>query len=321
MSSSQLQEARRLAGLELNALRYVDALPAASLEGARIAATGTPVHDLSGELLFYRFPVLKRGAPPAFVDIAAHPAVGAPLIAVSSGFEWNAKAILSQAATAARRLEYDATRFVAYSFPKVGVQFLNDGKEVLLLELATWAPVPPAPRKRRKPLQPSNFERWSLLEELPAAQKRAASRRYNARVKAWSGTRFRRFDPTMVSKSRFDELQVKIKLFDSRELHYSPDDATHHTCYELYGQLHERLVRRRIDADAARLLPVRLHPGPHRDCTRPRHTRYAERVALRPRRGRRHTARSTLLQRTRCNHDREPRFHAVPKRDQGKIGQ
>ena len=171
------------------------------------------------------------------MDIAAHPAVGAPLIAVSSGFEWNAKAILSQAATAARRLEYDATRFVAYSFPKVGVQFLNDGKEVLLLELATWAPVPPAPRKRRKPLQPSNFERWSLLEELPAAQKRAASRRYNARVKAWSGTRFRRFDPTMVSKSRFDELQVKIKLFDSRELHYSPDDATHHTCYELYGQL------------------------------------------------------------------------------------
>lgn len=241
MSSSQLQEARRLVGLELNALRFVEALPAVSFEGARVAAAGTPVYDLNGELLFYRFPVAKRGAAPGFADVAAHPALGAPLLAVSHGFAWNEKALLAQASEAAgkagRQLKYDAVRFVAYSFPKVGVQFLAAGKEVLLLELGTWVPVPPARKRERRPLEPSNFERWSLLEELPVEQKRAATRRFNARVKAWAPAQFRRLDPTVISKSSFENLRVTIQLYDSRELHYSSDEGSHHTCYELYGQL------------------------------------------------------------------------------------
>lgn len=240
MSASEQQEARRLAGLELNALRFVEALPAARFEGARVAAAGTPVYDLTGELLFRRFPVTKRGAPPGFVDVAAHPAVGAPLMAVSSGLEWNEKALLARAAEAAkkarRQLRYDSTRFVAYSFPKVGVQFLAKGQEVLLLELMTWAPVPPR-RRDRKPLEPSNFERWSLLEELPSAARGAAARKYNARVKALRTPRLRRLDTTIVSKSVFQETNMKIALVDSRELHYSTDNATHHPCYHLHGQL------------------------------------------------------------------------------------
>jgi len=239
MSSSQQQEVRRVVGLELNALRHVGALPAASFEGARVAPRGTPVHDLNGEILFFRFPVAKRGAPPGFADVAAHPALGAPLLAVSTGFAWNEKELLAQAVQAARRTKvaYDKLRFVAYSFPKVGVQFLAAGEEVLLLELATWAGVPPARKERRKPLEPENFERWSLLDELPAERKRAASRRYNARMKAWGVARLRRIDSTLIRKSVFDDLRVAIKLFDSRELHYSTEDTTHHPCYQLYGQL------------------------------------------------------------------------------------
>src|SRR6266508_5413551 len=160
MSSSQQQEVRRVAGLELNALRHVEALPAVSFEGVRVAPKGTPVHDLNGELLFYRFPVARRGSAPSFVDVAAHPALGAPLLAVSTGFPWNETELRAQAAQAARKVKYDELRFVAYSFPKVGVQFLAAGTEVLLLELATWARVPPARKERRKPLEPENFERW-----------------------------------------------------------------------------------------------------------------------------------------------------------------
>lgn len=241
MHASQLQEARHLAGLELNALRFAEVLPAAAFEGAGVAAAGTPIYDLDGELLFYRFPISKRGAAPAFADVAAHPAIGAPLMSVSSGFSWNEKALRSQAAEAAgkskQRVRYDSMRFVAYSFPKVGVQFLAEGEEVLLLELASWVSVPPARKRERKPLEPGNFERWSLLEEMPASQKRSGSRRYKARIKAWREPQLRKLDTRVIRKSLFEDARVALKLVDSRELHYSTDNATHHPCYELIGQL------------------------------------------------------------------------------------
>lgn len=240
MGTSQLQEARRLAGLELNALRFVDAVPASQFEGARLAAAGTPIYDLNGELLEYRFPLVKRGAPAAFVDVAAHPALGAPLVAVSVGFPWNEKELLAQAAAIARRrrVAFDAARFVAYSFPKVGVQFLSGMEEVLLLELGTWAPVLSAPEGRRPPLHPGNFERWSLLEELPAARKRSASKRFAARAEAWmSARKLQKLDASGISARKFADAGIAVALFRSRDLHYTTDDATHAACYELYGQL------------------------------------------------------------------------------------
>jgi hypothetical protein len=240
MSTSQLQEARRLGGLELSALRFVEAIPAAQFEGARIAAAGTPIYDLNGELLEYRFPVVKRGAAPAFVDVAAHPALGGPLAAVSVGLPWNEKELLSQATAIAgrRRVTFDTARFVAYSFPKVGVQFIARDQEVLLLELGTWLPVPPAPTERRPPLQPGNFERWSLLDELPAARKRSAAKRLAARSNAWQSARkLRDVDVSVITASHFANAGIAIALFQSRDLHYTTDNATHATCYELYGQL------------------------------------------------------------------------------------
>jgi hypothetical protein len=99
------------------------------------------VYDLSDELLFHRFLVSRRGGVRGFADVAAHPAVGAPLMAASTGLDWNEKALLAQAAKAARKrlrnVQWDSARFVAYSFPNVGVQFLAGRKEVLLLELVT----------------------------------------------------------------------------------------------------------------------------------------------------------------------------------------
>src|SRR5262245_43572060 len=105
MSATEVQEARRLVGLELNALRLVEALPAAAFEGAKVGAAGTPVHDLNGELLFRRFPVAKRGAAPGYADVAVHPAVGAPLMAVSTGLVWNEKALVADATEVARKLK------------------------------------------------------------------------------------------------------------------------------------------------------------------------------------------------------------------------
>jgi hypothetical protein len=184
----KLRDARRLAALELNALFLAGAMPESVFEGAGVATAGTPIHDLNGEVLFYRFPLTRGRTQVAYADAAAHTALGAPLLAVSCGQIWDEDAIQKLAAAKARNvkhgIKYDQSRFVAYSYPKVAIQFLANEKEIFMLEWGTWEIVPPALRRSREPLKPGNFERWSLLDELPAARKRAAARAYEARAKA-----------------------------------------------------------------------------------------------------------------------------------------
>jgi hypothetical protein len=172
---------RALAWIELNMLNYADVVP---LEGAVMDRDPTDVYDLNGELLFQRFPIdLPQGT--AFADIAADPRLGAPLVAVSATSEWDEDALLDQAAAALGTRfpgkQFDSARFVAFSFPKIAVQFLSDGDEIALLELYTWEPVPPA-RERSKGEPPANFERWSFLEELDPSAARTRRSRFTKRV-------------------------------------------------------------------------------------------------------------------------------------------
>lgn len=232
-------QVKHLAGLELNALRAARVLPAEVFEGARVRTAGTEVYDLNGELLFHRVPVTRGQARVGYADVAAHPALGAPLLAATQGLDWNEDAIRKQAARAARArrkgLRYDRMRFVAYSYPKVGVQFLRGAEEVLLLEYGTWAVVGRPRPEPRKPLEPSNFERWSLLDELPERRKRVNMRAFARRVRAWERLKLRRFDPAVLASDRFLRL-VRFPLIDTRELHYSTRNTDHATCYEVRGQ-------------------------------------------------------------------------------------
>ena len=233
---------RKIAGAEVNLIRFLGVLPE-TFEGLRVAAAGTPVYDLNGEELFRRIPLSRpRQETPAFVDISVNPALGGPLVAVSQGIVWDEKALLEAAQAAARKRRvkpYDTARFVAYSFPKVAVQFLANGQEVLMLELFTWIPVPPR-RERVKDEPPSNFDRWSFLEETPRATLRNRAKAFEQRVAQWDtvlSQRDIRLD--VVSAVRFADLVgpiERIQLTESRELHYSKRNADHVPCYELRGQ-------------------------------------------------------------------------------------
>ncbi|HEX5717430.1 MAG TPA: C39 family peptidase [Thermoanaerobaculia bacterium] len=234
---------RKIAGAELNLLRFLGVLPE-TFEGLRVAAAGTPVYDLNGEELFRRIPLgRQRQETPAFVDIAVHPALGGPLVAVSQGIVWDEKALLEAAQLAARKRKvkpYDTMRFVAYSVPKVAVQFLANGQEVLMLELLTWIPVPPPRRERLKDEPPANFERWSFLEETPRATLRRRAKSFEERVAQWEtvlSQRDIRLD--VISAERFAIFVgpiEPIQFFESRELHYSKRNSDHVPCYELRGQ-------------------------------------------------------------------------------------
>jgi Peptidase_C39 like family len=231
-------EIKRLAGLELNALRAADTLREDVFENARVTSTGTVIHDVNGEPLFHRIPLTRGKQRVAFADIAVNEALGHPLLAVSQGVDWDEKAILEKAAVAARKarrgLTYDKARFVAYSFPKVAVQFLKGDEEVLMLEWVTWVQVPPS-RERRRDEPPGDFERWSLLDEMPAATKRANSRKFLQRTERWRARQFAGFQPTVLSKTKFLR-NVAFKLIETYEIHYSPRTADHAVCFELRGQ-------------------------------------------------------------------------------------
>ncbi|MGH2941265.1 MAG: hypothetical protein ACRDLN_00605 [Solirubrobacteraceae bacterium] len=172
---------RALAWIELNMLNFADVLP---LRGAVMEREPTDVYDLNGEPLFQRFPIdLPQGV--GFVDVAADPRLGAPLVAVSASGEWSEGALLHQATAAfgARfpGKAFDSARFVAFSFPKIAVQFLSYGEEIALLELFTWEPVPPAcQRPTGEP--PANFDRWSFLDELDPGAARTRRSRFTKRV-------------------------------------------------------------------------------------------------------------------------------------------
>ncbi len=238
VSAEQIQ---RIAGLELSALRAAGVL-GEEFEGVKVPSLGTPIHDINGALLFYRLPLSRGRTTAGYANIAANEALGEPLLAVSMGAEWKEKALLTAATSAARKaqrgLKFDAARFVAYSYPKVAVQFLLQGKEALMLELFTWAKVPTARTEGRKPLEPSNFERWSLLDEMPREMQQSRTRGFKKRMELWGGAEtFRGPDAQLVMRDAFLKLPgFAIKRTDTREIHYSSSDIDHHPCYELRGQ-------------------------------------------------------------------------------------
>jgi hypothetical protein len=241
-------EVRRLASLELNLLNYSRAFPLGSLEGARLDVS-TPIYDLNGELLFHRLPIQKNDSPWGYADVAAHTALGAPLLAVAPAATWDEQSVLGEAREAflslvagsadpiLRKSTYDEIRIVAYSFPKIAVQFLSKKKEVAMLEYVTWTPVPPAPASPdRRLLQPGNFERWSLLDELDEKRKTENERKFASRIKGLNKAELTAANVGLVSSALVDRLPSLIRLSFSYDLHYSPRLSDHHVCYELRGQ-------------------------------------------------------------------------------------
>ncbi|NHI83564.1 MAG: hypothetical protein EAX81_04620 [Candidatus Thorarchaeota archaeon] len=236
---------KRIAGLELNALLHSGILPKQLFENGKVQSSGTPVYDTNGELLLYRVPV-KKGRQVFQADIAANPELGHPLMAIQLGPDWSFPKLLKegkQIAERKHRVKFNQTRFVAYSYPKLAIQFLQRGREVLMLELFTWEKVPD--EKPRTPgVPPGHFERWSLLREIPSAKRVKNKKSFKERIDFWDKKHpvgDRMFNPEYLRLADFTRIltpaELVVSLFISRELHYSTNNDDHHPCYELRGQL------------------------------------------------------------------------------------
>lgn len=180
-------EHRVRVAVELNALHWTRQF-GDLLEGAQIG-TGTRIYDLHGtnRELYERIPLTGEGLA-GYADVAVDPAMGAVLMAFNLEQEWNEASLIEQARRALRKhlaagaLEPDGSRFVAYSYPKLAVQFLAGDEELALLELGSWQPVPPE-RERAPNEMPTHFERWSYLDNHPYPEQLNVKRQtFEARV-------------------------------------------------------------------------------------------------------------------------------------------
>lgn len=179
-------EHRIRVAFELNALHAAGVF-GDTLEGARIG-TGTPIYDLNGRQLYERISLTGEGFA-GYADVAVDPAMGAVLMAFDLESEWDEGSLLERARRALRQhlaegsRNPDSARFVAYSYPKLAVQFLAGDEELALLELGSWRPVPPA-RARFANETPSFFYRWSYLDDHPLPERLSVNRQtFQARVR------------------------------------------------------------------------------------------------------------------------------------------
>jgi hypothetical protein len=264
---------RRRAAVELNALHASGALGDA-LERARIG-DGTPVHDLDGEVLFERLPLTGQGHA-GYADVAIHPAMGSILMSVSPDTPWDEAELLEAARRAAGEmlapdgLPPDATaRFVAYSLPKVAVQFRSGDRELAMLDVWSGRPVPPL-GDRPVAEGPGHFERWSFLGELSPEDRAAREEAHGRRVEANDAVPGRdRLDVGLIARDQLgppgedapgpgeDDVGGGVgdgglapadggpagagggpaaAVAAQRNLHYSRLDSTHQTCCEKRAQ-------------------------------------------------------------------------------------
>src|SRR6476620_12157412 len=102
MREEELDNVRATAWLQLIALRTAGVIRPECSDFLSLAGEGTILHDLNGEELALRIPLITKGAP-GYVDIALHPTLGSLILAVRTGKEWNEDTIAKEARERAKQ--------------------------------------------------------------------------------------------------------------------------------------------------------------------------------------------------------------------------
>lgn len=212
-------------------------------ENGRLSERPTEIFDVTGDLLFWRAPVERDRRSDSFVDIAARPELGAPLVAINTGAPWLPDELLDRArAAVGAEITHraDEIRFVAYSFPKIAVGFYAGGEELALIELFSWQPVPPADPDAPidDPDADPNFRRISFLGSLTPdeLERRRATFQRSVSDLAQLAERLDLRELLLRRLDRSAVIDLTNPLVETRELPYGPVRGDHRTCFELRGQ-------------------------------------------------------------------------------------
>lgn len=231
-----LDDNARLAYAELNLIRMSDKRMRRLFREAAPSDVGSIIYDLNGEKLLQRITLEKAGGPVGYLDVALHGALGNPLQRVSFGLPWDEAKILEAANARAAEwsiVDFDQVRFVVYDFPKVGVQFLRDSEELLLIDWATLS------RVRREEVdvfgERLRFEQWSLLDEMRFSSRRRSEDRFVDLLRTLR---------TLAEEEGRERWSLTDRLSEvvTREyLRFSKKQPSHSLCFEMRPQEEEEL--------------------------------------------------------------------------------
>jgi hypothetical protein len=190
---------------------------------------GTDIHDLNGTLLYRRLPLVAGDRQIGYIDVAMEPALCSPLLAVSVGLPWREAEIVARARAMVPG-SYDYHRFIAFSYPKVGVQFLVGSSEVRLIEVPTYREVPLPAENEFGDIIAS--ERESLLEALPSAVRERNAAKFKELLDVLLADLQRVRLSRDFLEQHVDSMQVTCRI---RRLLYSLH-LSNHLCFELRRQ-------------------------------------------------------------------------------------
>ncbi len=241
MMSTNFALTKAVAGVQLLGLSKVHGALADFLNRVRLGAGRTVIFDINGEKLVWRVPLLVGDAPVGYLDLAIAPELGAPLVAVSysPNCPWIECDIVLTARTAAREdgwdvRESDEVRFVFFNYPKVGVQFRREGREIVMIEWISWMPV--RRFRRSKEGEIVHTFRCSVLDNM------APEIRYSNEVKhhvissdlrMWGDYDIDSLFPLTGANGTLPSLAVVLAKIDV--ISYS-EKVPRHRCFELRGQ-------------------------------------------------------------------------------------
>src|SRR6185312_4812240 len=124
---------------------------------------GVDLFDIGGELLITRIPLKTGDDVVGYVDVALHEVFGNPFHQVCIDRPWNPAEIVEFARERAAALSPVASlsdyRFIIYSYPKIGVQFLNDEEEIVLIDGVSGDAI----RKRSEKEGYGHYSRFSMV--------------------------------------------------------------------------------------------------------------------------------------------------------------
>lgn len=217
-------------------------LPEEQYEGVSVQVPGIPIYDINGTVLLHRARLERSGVSVGYVDIANHPAMGAPLVAIGRSTGWSALELI----TAAREVAFQRhgitanlpTRIVAYSFPKLAIQFLADDREVLMLEVGSWEPVPVVEKDQGLEASPSSLLRLSWFDQVEGDARGTRELRFKEILGkiGYVGEKISEAYRYLLSVGAWAESLPPVAHGEGRDLRFSSRDTDHSVCFELRGQ-------------------------------------------------------------------------------------